>query len=584
MFLQFTPYMIPLFLACLLGLFMAYVAWQRRDAQGAVPFLLLEASVLVYTFFYALELGSLQKETAVFLARIQYFGLATIGVNWLWLALAYTGQKRWLTKRNIALAFVVPFITLVLVWTNDAHHLIWQTVVIDTSLGLARWQATYGIGFWVYLSYTYATLFIGSVIILRALFQSPDAYRSHIWALLIAAFAPWIANIIAIVGNPFLLNPTPFMLSLAAVTMAWAMFGSTFLDLMPVARETVVETMGDAVFVFDAQQRLVDINPSGEAMIGQMAKILIGQPLHTVFAKPPAWMTQPNGLGEIYREVAGKKRIYAGQVNRFSNERGVLRGMVLTLRDITYLKETETALRQARDEAQAADRAKTAFLAMMTHELRTPLTVIMGYADLVKEVLEEEDGDHRYLINKMENINKSGQHLLTIVSDVLDIAKLESGQIELNWMDVDMDDFMQDIRQTAVHLISSTSNQLETDIGNLGLFRTDPVQLNRILTNLLDNAAKFTQEGVVKITAVRQPTQLKISVQDSGIGMTDDQMRYLFQPFMQVDSSATRRFEGAGLGLALSQRLAHLLGGKLTVESELGHGSTFAITLAISNL
>lgn len=582
MFLRFTPYMIPLLLACLLGAFMVRVAWQRRDSQGAIPFLFLEISILIYGFFYMLELGSLQTETGVFLARIQYFGLATIGANWLWLALAYTGKTRWLNKRNLAILFVIPLITILLVWTNNFHQLIWQTVEIDTSLGLARWQATYGAWFWVYLSYTYGTLFVGSVVIVRALFQSPEAYRSHIWALLVAAIAPWVANVVALVGNPFFLNPTPFMLSLAGITMAWAMFGSTFLDLMPVARETVLETMGDAVLVFDRQQRLVDINPSGEAMLGQSAKVMIGQPLETLFETIPAWMLQPNGLGEIHREQDGKTQIYAGQANGFYSRRGLLRGIVLTLRNITYLKETEDALRLARDEAQAADRAKTTFLAMMSHELRTPLTVIMGYADLVKEVLEEEQGD-AYLIEKMENINKSGQHLLAIVSDVLDIAKLEAGQIELHWLDIDMDMFMQDIVQTAVHFTSLSNNQLETDIGVLGKWQTDPTQLKRVLTNLIENGIKFTEAGMIRLTAVRHTEQLIIEVQDTGIGMSPEQTEHLFQPFMQADSSASRRFEGAGLGLALSQRLAQLLGGNITVKSQLGKGSTFTLTLTISN-
>ena len=254
-----------------------------------------------------------------------------------------------------------------------------------------------------------------------------------------------------------------------------------------------------------------------------------------------------------------------------------------------FLVEREAALTDAkaeaeaaREAAEAANTAKSEFLANMSHELRTPLSAIIGYS----EMMGEEIGDGcaaSELLPDVEKVERNARHLLGLINDVLDLSKVESGKMEVYAEDFAVEDMLRDVAGAVAMLVGRKENVLELRLApDLGRMHSDLTKTRQVLFNFLSNAAKFTENGTVTLAASRNTDgagldELTFSVTDTGIGMTAEQLSRLFQRFEQADSSTTRNFGGTGLGLALTQAFADMLGGAVTVSSVHGQGSTFTL-------
>jgi signal transduction histidine kinase len=247
----------------------------------------------------------------------------------------------------------------------------------------------------------------------------------------------------------------------------------------------------------------------------------------------------------------------------------------------------QAELRAAKDAAEEASKTKSAFLANMSHELRTPLNAIIGYSELLTEVAQE----HGFTVGveDLKKINASGHHLLTLINDVLDLSKIEAGRMELSLEHVDIIPLVQEVVSNFEPLLHTNRNHFVLDIArNVSFAYADSTRLKQVLFNVLGNAHKFTQNGEVslKIAETTQGGQrcVMFAVKDTGIGMSDDQIRKLFHAFTQADSGISRKYGGTGLGLAISRKFCRMMGGDIQVTSTPGSGSTFTIVIPASKV
>ena len=266
-------------------------------------------------------------------------------------------------------------------------------------------------------------------------------------------------------------------------------------------------------------------------------------------------------------------------------------GLISIFSDITELKEREEDLTvnnekllKAREEAHNANQAKSQFLANMSHELRTPLNAVIGLTEMLKE--DAEDDENEDYLEPLDRIHNASKHLLTLINDILDLSKIEAGKIELFEEEFNLPKMVEDVIETSRPLAEKNDNRIEIRMDqDLDSIYADETRVRQIILNLISNACKFTEKGEVHIEVRKilevETDLIEISVRDTGIGLSEEQQQKLFQAFTQADSSTTRKYGGTGLGLTITRQLSRLMGGDVTVESELGKGTKFTASLRL---
>jgi signal transduction histidine kinase/CheY-like chemotaxis protein/HAMP domain-containing protein len=355
--------------------------------------------------------------------------------------------------------------------------------------------------------------------------------------------------------------------------------------------ETAIETITEGFALYDAEDRLVLCNSRMHDVYPGLRDLLVpGTPFRDILravverrlmdlegAAAEDWIAErlrqhqaPQGFSE-YR--------YRDAWVRISERRTPDGGTVVVYTDITELKRRQDELEHAIERAEVASRAKSSFLANMSHELRTPLNAIIGYGEMLHEQAAES-GHEDYLAD-LQKIQDAGRHLLGLINDILDLSKIEAGKTDLFIEEVELGELAGEVRAIVEPLAGKNGNRLElVCAADAGSLRTDRTKLKQNLLNLLGNASKFTRGGRVRLEIRREgATAVAFVVSDTGIGMTAEQQAQLFQAFTQADATTTRRYGGTGLGLAITKHFCDMLGGRISVESAPGEGSTFTMTL-----
>ena len=356
---------------------------------------------------------------------------------------------------------------------------------------------------------------------------------------------------------------------------------------------SALDTMAEGLLVIDAKNNIVLANKAFSALVDRPQSVLVGMNCSIFNWKdmedaPLAISDSPWALALNKKRIVTGKRIKlfleTGEVRTFMvncspvmSDNDKVGGVLVSFDDVTALEEKERELIFSKEQADRANKSKSDFLANMSHEIRTPMTAIMGFS----EVLRRGYGESNRSIEYLDTITKNSNHLLELINDILDLSKVESGQIEVEKSPTKLYEIISDVCEVlqisattkGVALIYVPQNDMPEEI------ETDPSRIRQVITNLIGNAIKFTQRGSITVESIwdEDNKQVVVKVVDTGIGMTESQQTQIFSPFMQADSSITRRFGGTGLGLTISKRYAEALGGDIEVSSRLGKGSCFTL-------
>ncbi|NJN96647.1 MAG: PAS domain S-box protein [Anaerolineales bacterium] len=375
------------------------------------------------------------------------------------------------------------------------------------------------------------------------------------------------------------------------------------LVLASTQRQSVLDNAADGIITTDEKFIIESFNPAAERIFGYQAAEVIGQPMTMLVpeASQPRqggqlfdlnyWLASP-GAGHAREGVGQRKNgnYFPLELSMSQMRLGEQQHFISILRDSTERKRAAEELALARDQALEANRAKSVFLANMSHELRTPLNAIIGYSEMLQE--EMEDLGRAEFAPDLQKINSAGKHLLALISDILDLSKIEAGRMDLFLESFEVAPVIKDVVTTIQPLIQKNHNTLEVNCAeDVGVMHADLTKVRQIIFNLLSNASKFTERGTITLMVERRtaksgaiimedqihpsafiphPSQewLIIGVSDTGIGMTSEQVENLFHEFTQADASTTRKYGGTGLGLTISRRFCHMMGGEIEVDSE----------------
>ncbi len=355
---EVTSYAIICAFTASIAAVVAFVAWKRRAIPGGTSLALLMSAVTFWSVGYSFEYATVGIPGKVFWSKIEYIGALSCPVLYLLFALEYNRMDHWLTKRNIVLLFIVPLITLGLAFTNEWHGLIWSGFS-PSPVGRNLLIYEHGTGYFVgVVGYSYLIMLIGTVFLVWAAVRFPMLYRRQTGAMIVGAIAPWAGNLIYVAGlSPVPgLELTPLVLAFSGVVLAWGLFRYQLLALVPVARDTLIETMTDGMLVLDEHNRVVDFNPAAQHLLHTLPKIRLGQHVEEIFSGLPEWETDIQDMRSTLIDIALTDADHSYlelTISPVSDRQNRYTGRLIAVRDVTERRRAEEGIQQANERLRA---------------------------------------------------------------------------------------------------------------------------------------------------------------------------------------------------------------------------------------
>ena len=541
-----AAYWLPSLLAGIISLTVAFSLWPRRSSHGAKTLMIMLTAAAEWALLGAFHRASPDLSTKILLAKIQYLGVVTVTPVLLVFVFQYTGRERWVTGRNLALLALLPMVTLILVWTNEAHHLIWTQVRLDLSGASPIGVYSHGPWFWAYASFHYLLLLVGTVLLIRTFIRSPRLYRMQVLVMLIGMGAPWLANFLYLAKlSPWpSLDLTPVSFNLTGLVLAWGLFRFRISDLVPVARETVLENMPDGVFVLDVKDRVVGLNPAAQRIVGRPASDVIGKPAADVVSGRPDLIERFGQAREAQSEIVlgegDNQRNYDLRISPLEDGRGRFIGRLVTMRDFTHRKQMDETIRKSLQE-------KELLMQEIHHRVKNNMAVISSLLNI--QANRVEDQQVREALKESQNRIKA----MAIIHETIYRSE--------NLMELNLQDYIERLVRNVLSIFrggpAGVAFKVEAQGVSLEMDQAVPCGLiiNELITNALKYAFPDRDEGEVHISARYTPgDQIELEVRDNGVGLPAD---------MDVEESKT-------LGMRLVSLLVGQLGGVLEIMSDRG--------------
>lgn len=335
--LKFSSPVLLLFFFSALAIGLAAYIFTRRRAPGSIALGVLSLLIVEWLFTYGLEIASPELTAKIFWSKLEYVAIAFIPFVWLLFALSYIQQKRGIFPLNFLYLFgLLPLITVILVFTNETHHLIWRETFVKSIGEISVLGVRYGVWFWIHFAVSYLFLFAGTILLLRELWRRKGIYRAQILVLFFAVLLPWIGNLIFFV-TPIAIDPTPFTFTFTIILLVWDIFGYRLTDLSPIARDLVIDGLREGLVVLDRNARVVDLNRAAAGMIGLPVSEVIGQPIAEVMAPWPEAIAQFRGVSEGQFDFSVGQgeltRQYQVRFTPLTDSRGHPVGRLISLRE-----------------------------------------------------------------------------------------------------------------------------------------------------------------------------------------------------------------------------------------------------------
>ena len=578
--LAFNGYAVTLLVSgVLVLLFAAYLAVRAESAvRWFAGMMTLNAW---WAITYALELASRTLPAMLFWIRVEYVAIAFVPAVWFVFVLKYVGREAWITLRNGVLIFGFPAVTLLAVWTNGWHRLHYRSVALDTSGPFPLLSFERGPWYHVHTVFFYALVGFG-LFLLIARFRGADrVYRRQNMAILGGALIPWFSNFAYLLGfRPYgHMDPTPFAFLGTSFVLGFALVRFRLFDVVPLARERVIEGIREGMLVLDRDGRVIDLNATMRGFLGAQADGAVGETLAALFPRQEGLsavaVAAEGGQLEMELEVGAEVRTVDVHVTPLHDERGHRCGTLLIFWDITDRKHASQLLESQAAQLRDLNQVKTRMLSIIAHDLRSPLASLTGVLQIADSGMLTEK-EFRDLIPM---ISRGVTDASTLLENLLHWSK---SQLE--------GEVIQPERFRLKDLIAQNLVLFEKKAAEKGVMLSDAVPADAevfadrnmmalVVRNLVGNAVKFCRKGDrIGLSCVMDADVTTLCVADTGVEMGPDVISKLFG-FEIISRPGTEEERGTGLGLKLCRDFVEKNGGKIRVESAVGKGSRFFVSL-----
>ncbi|MFN0292155.1 sensor histidine kinase [Pedobacter helvus] len=574
--------LVLLFFGILTSIMAIYI--YKRGTTVVRWFGLMMASNAIWSIAYGLELSSYTQEQALFFINIEYLGIATLPLNWFLFCLNFCNKECWYKKpHNLISILIVPIATLALVWTNPLHHLHYQEVKMFYQGPFPMIKITPGIWYRIFTIYFYALLASGCYLIFNKFKSSDPIYKKQNYSIIIAAIIPWAANLSYLVGiRPFgFVDITPFAFILTTFLVFLGIYRFRLFDIVPIAREKVLDLMTDGFLVVDEKYRVIDYNSSLNRFIEPQKKHkIIGSAIEIIFPNHPEIIQQiqsaTSGKMELQTSVRNKMVYFEAEILVQQENKLNEAFTIIKLQDLTGAKKDALLAKEQTNELEKVNQLKDRIFSIISHDLRGPLVNLSEVLKMFSQNLISDEEfkalspvlskDIVYTTDLLENIlhwSRSQLQGFGIKKEFFNVRNIILNEINY-------------------HITSASLKKINIlhDVFPNQVAYADVLMFQIVIRNLLNNAIKFCNEGCeILITAVYQNDgMLKVCIKDNGIGIAKHYLEKLFRD-ENVSSRGTKNEKGTGLGLMICKDFMTRNGGNISVSSELNVGTTFCVTV-----
>lgn len=550
---QVSIHLVPMLLAVIICLGLLPIVWRYREHSEALWMSTFLSAVIIWTVIYSLQVMSTDLGTKELLNNFRYpfVSLATIG--WMLFALSFTHRDRWITYRLVAVLLAIPVITQFVVWTNAYHGLMRASTELIRQDGIYLMEIDFGTWFWVHAVHAYILTLGGIALMIWFAIDTWRVYRTQAIIMTVAVLLPFIPAVLVDFGVTTL-DYTPVFFSVTAILIAYALLNYRLLDVVPVARKSVVDEMSDSMFVLDLEERVVDLNDAAADLLETTDEV-IGEHIDSVF--PIAVTDRYDGLTETTDEIAldidDETRYFTLRLSRFRDEAGEHRAWLLVLQDVTAIKTRE-------QELEVLNR-------VVRHDIQNDMNVVLGYAELADERFE--DGEI------IDPIIYGSRHAIELTETVRDLLQSITGEGDLELEAINLADSLDAELQKARATHEEAEFEVEGEIDPELCVRANNM-ISSIFTNLFTNAVRHNDRETPKITvAVEEDDEtIQIRIADNGPGVPDEDKGEIFGQGQKGLES-----RGTGVGLYLVETLTTQFGGTVRIEDNEPRGAVFVVEL-----
>ncbi|ALL04892.1 ATPase [Pedobacter sp. PACM 27299] len=566
-------------------LFLSWYAY-RKDHGAVRLFGLVMLSYAIWSLGYGFELATSDLKTAKFFIDIEYIGITTVPLYWLLFCLKLSGKEYWYKRTlNLSLLVSVTSITTLLVWTNDLHHLHYKNYFMDTSGPFPMVSIKPGISYKIFTAYFYLLLGIGSYLLIATFRKADPIYKRQNYSIIIAALIPWVTNIAYVFGfRPVEnLDLTPFAFGGTIAFVALAAYRYKLFDVLPVAREKVLDLIQDGFVVIDKQYRIIDYNQALRKYLEEPnSKKIIGSSIESLFpeqdnffeflrkhqsGKVELSVESPLGVHDLEADI-----IYLDD-NQLSNV-----ATVIKFQDLTHFKQEALRSQQQTEELKKLNQLKDRIFSIIAHDLRGPL---VNLSEVLKMISNDQITIEEFKMLS-PTLNKDILYTTELLENILHWSRSQLKGYGLNKEYFDLRSMI--INEVNYHLPSAESKNVKMiqDVFPGIMVYADMLMIQIVVRNLLSNAIKFCYEGCeIDISSVYTKGQMMLTIHDNGVGIKEETVKKLFSG-ENMSTRGTLNEKGTGLGLVVCREFMERNDGTISVESELGVGTRFNLFIPVA--
>jgi len=583
---NFNTYALILIVCGALTLFLSYYVYKKEG--GAVRwFGLMMLSNAIWSIAYGFELASGNLDQIKFFTNIEYLGIVTLPINWFFFCVELSGQSKWLkSSRNIALFLIIPVITVLLVWTNKYHHLHYKSLHLSLDSAFPMVAIEPGISYHIFTAYFYILLAIGGYLLLVKFRKADAIYKRQNYSILIAAAIPWVANITYLLGFRPLgaLDITPFAFITTILLIFLGIYRFKLFDILPVAREKVLELMQDGFMVLDKHNRVIDYNVAFKKYTGDLkSKEIIGREISEIFPGQDFLLNfisdNKSGKSELVLEtITGTFDIEADiqylNENKLNNE-----ATIIKFQDLTNLRREARKIKEQADELQRLNQLKDRIFSIIAHDLRGPL---VNLSEVLKMIANDVISIDEFK-GILPTLSKDILYTTDLLENILHWSRSQLKGYGINKEYFDLKSMV--INEIDYHLPSARAKEIEIiqDVFPGHVVYADMLMIQIVVRNILNNAIKFCRNGstIQVYASYTMDGYMILCIRDTGIGMSPEFLANLFDG-QSISSRGTMNEKGTGLGMVVCREFMLRNDGDISATSTLGEGTTFCISIPIT--